>query len=253
MKQEFTDFKVDIEKILDEKLNANYNKLITSFESMITTHINNCNVTFEARIRSVAEDLVNTFNFQLSERDETIKSLETKLAETQQQHEEFKVIEHKKCNVVVNGIPYQEDESIPIIFKTITSQLGFSSPPNATVYRMPGVNGAARPIIVKLESDLQVDQLMSRYYKVSKQLKLDAFDGFVGNKTRIYISEDLTSNQYNIFKQAMIFLKSKDILNIRKKSGFVLVQINKGTRHRSYNSVDELKAEVNHYKETNNF
>lgn len=232
------------EKMFDDKLEESNKKIIDELQRSVGIQLSQYKDYIEAKIKESELNLTKLFNNELSERDRKIESLETRLAETLQQHEESKEIERKKCNIVINGIPYNEEENINAIYKTISSQLGFESPPTANVYRMPGIKSAKPAIIIRLVSELHVDKFMSRYYKVSTQLKLNAFDGFEGNHSRVYISEDLSTNQYNIFKQAMSFLRSKHVLNIRKKSGSVLVQINKETRHRSYKSVDDLKSDV---------
>lgn len=243
----------DFKKMINDKLELNCKSIISNLESSMTLQNERLKDFIGTKIKESEQILTNAFNNLLSERDRKIESLEIRLAEVQQQHEESKLIERKKCNLVVNGIPYDKEENIVSVYQSISSQLGYALPPAANVYRMPGENAAKRPIIIRLESDLQVDQFMSRYYKVAKSLKLGTLEGFSGSgsQTRIYISEDLSTNQYNIFKQAMIFLKSNVILNIRKKSGSVLIKINDQTRHRSYNSVDELKADVSSFNSTN--
>lgn len=230
---------------IDELIEKATNKVANNFNQQLKKN----NDTLLAKLDEHRHDLINLFTAKLKERDSKIEALEKRLTESQQQHEEYKEIMSKKCTLTVNGIPYKEGEIVTDIYTQLFTQLGYRDPPTSSVFRLKMENMEKSPIVIKLDSDLQVEQFMSRYFKVAKKLCLETFNGFAGDKTRIYISENLTTTQYGIFKQAMALLKSKDISKVRKKSGFVLIQVNNTSRFCSYNSIEELKADVTKSKD----
>lgn len=103
-------------------------------------------------------------------------------------------------NLLINGIPYIENEDIQAIFSTISSKIGYHNPPEADVFRTRGTDNNKRSIIMKFPSDYHKQQFFNRYVKVAKNLTLECLTGHAGNKDRFYVHHDLTKPQYEVNK-----------------------------------------------------
>lgn len=187
------------------------------------------------------EEILKAIRRKHQEMDNKILRLEERLDSGDLRNSESDMIAIRKCNVVVNGIPYSKNENVNTIYTTITSNLGYKEPPFAQCFRMTGTE-PTRPILIRLDSDMQKEHFMSAYYKVAKALLLDKFEGFAGQKTRVYLGEDLTPTQYSIFKQALIHKKATHIHQMKVQRGLVFIKIKPDSRFISFSSTEELKT-----------
>lgn len=223
----------DLQETID-KLKKDLKKDLTSnFKSEFDKHKHEMEKNFEKKIRVVTE--------RVGEVELKVNSLERRIDVSED-------IETRICNIIINGLPYKTGENLSRIKDILSSKLGFASPPDMSIYRFNGPNDEKRLIALKFPSDYHKTEFLFRYYKVAKTLTRDCFDGFTGDTSRIYLTNDLTTKQYQIDKLAMKLLKSGTISNKKVQRGIVYIKVTTDGRFHCFNCAEELELEVKQLK-----
>lgn len=150
----------------------------------------------------------------------------------------------RNCNLIVNGIPFKENEDISTIFATISSKLGYQSPPESTVFRCKGADNNKRIIIIKFPTDYHKQQFFNRYVKVATTLTLDGLKGFVDNNARYYIQHDLSKQQYEVNKLAQRLRKEQMVKQVKVIQGYVALKFSSDSPFLYFPSASHLAAKV---------
>ena len=80
-----------------------------------------------------------------------MKSLEERIVANERKYAEDDDIWSRLNNLIISGVPFKESENLHAIFGAISSQIGFESPPEASIFLFKGA-GNERPILVKFPS-----------------------------------------------------------------------------------------------------
>lgn len=145
------------------------------------------------------------------------------------------------CNLLLTGLPFKENENVGNIVKILSHKLGYEDPPEMMHYRFKS-NDIHRPILIRFPTEYHKIQFLQRYYKVAKDLTCGIFDGFRGNKNRIYIQHDFTPSQYKLHKFAMILKKDGKVAEVKVNLGnIIVVKINERDKFKSFKSYEDLQ------------
>lgn len=137
------------------------------------------------------------------------------------------------CNLVINGIPVEDNENTKELFAIIASKLGYDNPPETIVYRARGIDNQKRPIFVKFATEFHKEKFFERYVKVATTLTLEGLKASYDSKSRYYIHHDLTKMQYNINKRAQQLRKEGLIKQVKIIHGNVAAKF-EGEKMLSY-------------------
>lgn len=96
-----------------------------------------------------------------------IAETEAKLLSFKSDVEEQKDVCARLNNVIINGIPFKENEKLHLIFNEISSLLGYDRPPDCIFYRFKGTENTRRPIMVKFTNQLHKQWFLERYFKIA--------------------------------------------------------------------------------------
>lgn len=192
------------------------------------------------------EEIIKSLKPQFDDLEAKITDLSERLKESEHQLEDFKQTARKKCTIVVNGIPHTPGENVRKIYTTISSLVGYSDLPPASVFRMPG-SAPNRPICIKLETDLSKEWYMSGFFRNTKSFVLGKFEGFTGETTRVYLGDDLSTRQYGIHKQALAYKKAGKVHKMKTHQGIVLVKIAPTSPFSSFSSINDLITAVTNF------
>lgn len=151
---------------------------------------------------------------------------------------------NRSRNLIINGIPYKNDEKLIEIMSIFSSKLGYEVPPDAFLIRFKGNDDNKRPILMKFPTEFHQQQFFHRYLKVAKGLKRMIFPAFAGDNERIYLQHDLCNNQYKIHKAALK-LKSDGIIHQTKTSGgCVHIRFKEGETLTQFETPEAMQFEV---------
>lgn len=179
---------------------------------------------------------------ETSKVSERVNKMDQKMADIIEQ-------EKRRCNLIVNGIPSENNEDIQKLYATISSKLGYEKPPEAVVYRAKGADKNKRPIFIKFPTDYHKQQFFERYLKTAKTLTLEGLIGFGADKSRYFIHHDLTKTQYEINKVAQQMRKEGMLKQVKVIHGNVAVKFTADGHFQCFDSSKELEAK---FKPANN-
>jgi hypothetical protein len=147
-------------------------------------------------------------------------------------------------NLLLSGVPFSSGENLRDIFAVVAAKLGYSTPPDADVFRYNGSDPEKRPIVIKFATDFHKRHFFERYFKVSKSITLDAFPGFKGKKSRVYLQQDFTSVQYKLYRAATNHKKAGIIEKVRVEQGIVSVKFANSSAFVMFPTADALDRET---------
>lgn len=160
--------------------------------------------------------------------------------------------ERRLCNLILNGIPFNEGEDLSKIYATVSSLVGFDEPPEARFFRFKpnNNNNNNRPIMVKFPTEFHKDDFMQRYIKAADLMLLNAIPGFPrDNNDRLYLQHDLSPSQYNINKAAIKLRKSGVVKAIRIIRGNIGVKFINDTNFSFFTSAAALETKAANSKQ----
>lgn len=240
-----SDDKAFIRELIKESENITSQVIKKSIKESEEKHFNFINSLIkesETRILSVIEDKVNNIQVQVNNITERVNDLETKSLRVDKMKEELidikKKILRQENSVVaggirISGVPYYENEDLNKIFNNICSSVQITTPKIESIYRLKKIYKNNKPykpndevIAVKLQSPLEknfVLKSISKYRRDNKTTMCLRNAGFDSNQP-IYINENLTPHNHQIFKAALRLKKDKKILSAYTMRGLVYVR-----------------------------
>lgn len=144
------------------------------------------------------------------------------------------------CDLRINGIPFFDNENLEKIFDDICYTLNINTPSVKAIYRLQNRNNKNKNfspdavIIVKLMSPYDKNFILksiASFRKTNRCSLTLRHIGYQSDNTErfnsnnpIYINENLTSNNYNIFLSALRLKKNKNLQSVFTMRGLVYVK-----------------------------
>ena len=178
-----------------------------------------------------------------------MKSLEEKIVANERKYAEDDDIRSRLNNLIISGVPFKESENLHAIFGAISSQIGFESPPEASIFRFKGA-GNDRPILVKFPSQYQKHKYLHNYLYKALSISAAKIPGYEKHKKRIYIQHDFSKQQYHINKAALQLKRNKKIKDVRVVEGMVGIIVEANSKIAVFYSLDEMHQTLNMWNNT---
>lgn len=140
-----------------------------------------------------------------------------------------------KNNIIVQGIPYYDDENVSDIVRRMGQKLEVPIKRNFKAYRLGrGVNS---PIKIEMEDSEEKNKL----FKSKKKQYLESKDlGFPTNK-KIYLNPDLTEANLKLFTAARIFKKMNNYKYVWFSAGNIFLREGDNTKVMLVKNEEQLK------------
>lgn len=219
MDKRFDKLTEQLEKVMEKKLNEYKNELLSDLDKRF-------------KIMKV----------ELQEITQRVSSLETVAVEIKSMQEEIVFLKTQikrqenntvVCKLRLNEIPYQENENLIELFGSICNSIKTSVPAIKSIYRLQNHNNTHERnsrdavIIVKMWSSYDKNfflKSLANYKKINRgftlTLKLLGFN----SDNKFYINENLTKDNFQIFRTANRFRKRKLLHSAFTMRGFVYIK-----------------------------
>lgn len=196
----------------------------------------------EEKILSVIDDKINNLKLQVNNITERLNVLENKSSENDKLKTEIKDLKRKMLkqdnsivasSIRIAGIPYSDNENLFNIFNNICVSLNVSTPQIDKIYRLKKIiknNKSYIPrdevIVAKLKSPFDKNFLLKSIskYKREKNTTLCLQQAGFDSSAPIYVNENLTPHNHEIFKAALNMKRSKKIKSTYTLRGLVYVK-----------------------------
>lgn len=195
----------------------------------------------EKNMNEVKRDLIEVTSrvSKLEGVSDEINSLKSDLNELKLQHlrQENSLV---ASDLRINGIPCYDNENLPEIFDDICYTLDIKTPSVKAIYRLQNKNNKNKSnspdavIIVKLMSPYDKNFMLKSIAGFRKATRGPLMIKHIGIKSGnsqrynsndpIYINENLTSNNYNIFLSALRLKRSNHLRSVFTMRGLVYVK-----------------------------
>lgn len=203
-----------LKELLDSALNP-FKKKIEEDMGDLTKSVQYMSEVFEQQ-KKASEDLVREFKALRNENTilkQRIDSLENKL-NIQEQRE-------KQKNVLIVGIQKQKLDTKKVVQKLITAmKIELKSDEIVDSFRLKQKDDG--PILVKFNTE-DVKNKITRRIKELKGIKVKEC-GLEGENKNIYINEDLTYHNQQIFKKAREFRKQNKLASVFCRNGKIFLR-----------------------------
>ena len=174
-----------------------------------------------------------------------IEELEVKVTAVENKVTESENISSRVTNLKLNSLPFKEGEDLSLIFATLSSKLGYETPPEVRIRRFNGSDDEKRPILLTFATEFHKLDFLKRFKNKSAEMLRGIFPGFVSDKTRIYCQHDFTATQYQLHKFAISPLKQEKILKVNVHAGNkIVIQISADDKFNHFPNADTLKEEI---------
>lgn len=238
-----------ISQLFDAKLSPTSNFMMNLRAALREDVKTLVNAEVSTAIQLLKDDFTTTTDFlaaeqsdiksEIKRRDETIKTLESSNLELQNQIREISgrlsTMEKisRDCNVEVQAVPEKRSENVLTIFKNIceTLKVPIVETEIRACRRVSKVNSNSdrpRNILVTLSSPRQRDLVISaalRYNKAHPNEKLNSVNaGIIGQSSRIYVNEHLSSDSKKLHASARAFAKEKSYKYVWVRFGRIFVR-----------------------------
>lgn len=161
---------------------------------------------------------VNTVSSESVELKTEITNLRNKLS----QNENLAVA----CDLRIDGIPYNNNEDLYMIFSTMCSNLNIQTPHIKAIYRLKNKNNSPAPtILAKMMSPYEKNfflKTVANYRRRNKDLLRLYLINFDANNP-FYVNENLSQTNYKIFNKALKMKKEQIFLSVFTMRGIVHV------------------------------
>lgn len=174
----------------------------------IVSALNNLIGTVEMLKESIDNGLSDV-KLQVQTLDTRVTSTESSHKLLQQEVRDIAEYEERKNNLMIDGIPYTEEEEVYDYFTTLLGILKIKPEPSVTVTRFAGKDDEKRPIQIRFDLISQKEHFLEMYFGLKKKPTLNQFD--FDSEERVYVRQDLPSNCNRI----------KAIANRLKKAGII--------------------------------
>jgi hypothetical protein len=217
---------------------------LTKAIGILTGKIDEVNEKLEKNDKNI-QDVKDMLQDRVKEVEDKLEGIIHRVSVLEARHDHFDDNNRRVNNLLISGIPYTDGENLKDIYSLLSTKLGYSSPPDADVFRYKGNDANKRPVVLKFATEFQKRHYFERYFKVSKNLLLDVFPGFKNKKTRVYLQQDFTSAQYKLFRAAMNHKKAGKVSQVRVSQGRITVKLREGGAFMMFSSADALDHEIN--------
>lgn len=235
---------MEMEKKFDA-LTATLTKTITD---SIASGMQKIDLSISKRLSEFRADVTKDIKEKFDGHEKRINKMDSKIKELEAKVDNFMDNHKRACNLIVTGVPYVQKEDLKQIFGLLSTKLGYEQPPDVFVSRFKGTDDNNRPISVKFSTVYNKRDFFSRYLKIAKELKLNVLPSFAGKETRIYIQQDLSTEQYQLNKCALSLQKVNDIKAVKIMDGNVMVQLAEGDKFIRPRSTADLVKEAKERK-----
>ncbi|CRK89921.1 CLUMA_CG003652, isoform A [Clunio marinus] len=198
--------------------------------------------SFSKKMNSLKAEMNKTCNEGFASCRRKYERNNAKVAEIEKKIDKISDNARRACKLTVNGIPFKQDEDLKKIFSILSSHLGYSNPPEASIYRFK--TNDRRSICMQFSTEFHKNEYLYRYLKKAIGLTLQIFPEYASNNTRIFIQSDLTSQQYKINKAAIKLKKTGEVKLIRIIEGSVMISFDGDSKFYSYDSIADFEDEV---------
>jgi hypothetical protein len=178
---------------------------------------------------------------EIAAHDYRIVELETTVATLQNQLE----LQSRSLELIVRGVPETANEKCQLIYRKMAEAIGCAPGclPIADAFRLgrrPRVTSSAKsaPILIRFVNKHDKIAFHKKYF-AKKNLNL-ADLGFPGAVTRVYVTENLTSINNELFGAAMKMKKDGKLASVSTYHGIVNVKIGQNDRPRRIRTTADL-------------
>lgn len=235
----------ECEKRIISEINNEINNKVKDIETKLLSEIDSLKAEFIK-----INNRISSVETQCSEIDDLRKDIDC--LKTQLYVNDRRVSKQENAMVSnelrVTGIPKMENENLRLHYANLCAVLEIHPPECKSIFRVGGEryrnNSPDSTIIIKMESAYDKNFLLRSMYnyrnKIRGQLQLNAI-GFESDAT-FFINENLTSNNYHIFKSALKLKKMKKLSSVFTRRGLVYIKVNTGDEATCASSIDELNV-----------
>lgn len=148
----------------------------------------------------------------------------------------------KNDELIISGIPFQNNENLASIFLTISQSIGYSEDSSPFVElkrlaRQPIARGATPPILCQFAHRLTRNEFYRKYLgKRNLSLRNIGFE----NDNRIFINENLTSKARSIRTEAIKQKKLGRIQSVTTRDGVVYVKFSGSGKLDAIHNIQQL-------------
>jgi hypothetical protein len=218
---------------LDESMAKMEEKMNNKFADQITTMNNSFDVKIGVLRENLRSDLKDEMMPKILQNESKINVNAVKICELESKILSLEdSLEHqdKSTDLIIKGIPLLPNEKCFDIYKRISIAIGYGADdiPRADIFRLGKKKPGARfdpPIIVKFTNKLDKFAYFGKYF-AKKDLKLTDIGFQVGS--RIFINENLTKLNQQLYGEAMRLRKNGKLYSVSTTNGHVSVKQQQG-------------------------
>lgn len=192
---------------------------INNFTSEINAKLEDIKNYFLQKIADLEAKISEKFSVKLTELSNCVSEFETRIDNLERNL--------SRNDLVLNGIPYERGENLPVVFNTICTSLETPVPAVNTVYRTRSKTGNKdSSIIIKLNNvadKINILRTISNNYKQHRKT-LTLRDAGFDSHQRIFLHENLTKRNYLIYREAHRMRRLKQIASVFTSNGSVYIK-----------------------------
>jgi hypothetical protein len=155
----------------------------------------------------------------------------------------------RNCRLKLDGIPSGVNPDR--VIKDLTAMLGFDQPQVMSSYSLKSIGSRPATIMLNFSSEAVKSFFHERFFRSA--LKEDQIRKLYAKKdgeVKLYLSNDLIKEQYQIQRAASNYKKTGDVVSHFERQGFVYIRFEKGAPQTRFDSVDDFEAAVKKHKTT---
>lgn len=231
-------------KLSDEETPLKYIKIMNKRFDKQTQLIKNLFKESEERVLLRIEEKMFEIKNVIENLNARVKSLEDHLPTVIELKDEIKELKRKilqqensvvATGIRITGVPKVENENLSVLFSNICNNIKINTPKIDKIYRLDKIKNRHRSysiddvIIVKLHSSYDKNYLLKAIgsYRRSVKRPLILEDIGLQSNAPIYVNENLTPHNYNIYKIALKLKKQNRIKSTFTRRGLVhIVNVN---------------------------
>lgn len=122
-----------------------FKELADRLEKTITDSIAKGLKSFDNKIDEFKTEINKSIKEKFDSCNRKTERVNSKVKEVDDKVDNFIDNSHRACKLTLSGIPFADGEDLKKLFRTLSSKLGYESPPDAILFRFKG-NNIKRPI-----------------------------------------------------------------------------------------------------------
>lgn len=229
---------------INEKINEIENK-INIVENRLLNELDNRIVDIMSEIHTVRERVT-----ELETGCTEIKLLKTeiKTLKSQIQRQENLAV---SCDLRLNGIPFKSNENLHEVFDNICCALNISTPSYKSIFRLQNRNNKEQNspdavVLVKLLSPYDKNFILKSFALFRKNFQCQlclhhiGFQSDNSSNRKVFINENLTSNNFKILQTAINLRKKHRLASAFTLRGLVYIKVAATDEPRHIDDINEL-------------